>query len=124
MSKEETADRDDLEEPTVQPKDPLALVHIRSKNGGHWWQYFDVELPEYVRQTVSDEAPQRCETVPTPPVPDEVEWTEYEYYRCDGCYWACIEHQDSAAYEANQCWYCLRGGEIPDGRKNVKTLYE
>lgn len=89
--------------------------------GAHWWLDHDVEAPDwYVERfgasTVTDEAPQRCTNVPTPEVPDEVPWTEYTWYRCDGCGWSCIEHEDSEAAQKDLCWCCVAGEELPDGR--------
>lgn len=102
---------------------PLARLHQESGGNGHWWSRFDAEPPDHTRETVTDDAPQRCTTVETPPVPDDVEWSEYGYYVCDGCMWPCINRLDSEAYEAGLCWFCVSDGELPDGRDITAKLF-
>jgi hypothetical protein len=91
------------------------------KLSGHWWEsHEDAEPPEwYVDQqgysTVTDEAPQRCDRVPTPEVPEQVPWPQYTWYTCDGCGWPCIEHEDSEAAQDSLCWCCIAGEDLPHG---------
>ena len=116
MSSKDTDDGDG----DGQQMHPLARLHHESTAGGRWWVRFGAEKPEYDHHTVDDTAPQRCETVWTPPVPDEIEWTEYERYTCESCQWTCINRRDSAACEESLCWYCLQDGDLPNTAKIVK----
>lgn len=103
-----------------------AQSHLDAKAGGHWWDVQGAEPPEWYTEqlhsgTVVEDAPQRCESVPTPDVPDPVPWEQYQYYSCDGCGWPCLEHEESEASAAGTCWYCYWDGSLPDGRTLVKT---
>lgn len=105
---------------------PEAKAHQTARKGGHWWDVQDGQPPEWYLQsfhaeTVVDSAPQRCEAVPTPDVPEQVPWSEYCWFTCAGCGWPCIEHQDSDAALEERCWHCLHDPSLPDGRDLVKT---
>lgn len=92
-------------------KHPLAETHLSASNGGHWWNQYGADSPDWYRDSlptiklVSDGDALRSEVAPDPP--DTVEWDQYVAYNCVICRDNCINRRDSEAGEKRQCWSCV-----------------
>ena len=96
--------------PSPEEKHDVALVHLEANLGGHWWQNFDAEPPDYYTELqsghkqVTDGNALLAEVAPDPP--DTVQWDEYVAYNCVICRDACINRRDSVPAENKECWQC------------------
>jgi hypothetical protein len=93
-----------------QQKHPLAEVHLKASDRGHWWNRHGADAPDWYeakRPTVKSATSGNALTSQVAPdVPDTVEWDEYVSYNCVICRDPCLNRRDSEAGEKQQCWKC------------------
>ncbi|WP_436934513.1 hypothetical protein [Halovenus marina] len=118
---------DDAEgHPQKGAKHDLALVHLESSNGGHWWNYFEnAEPPTYYHEldyNSRDDIPDEHLTH----VPNDVEWSKYVHYNCRNprCNDPCLNRADGPYAQTKLCRSCYPEADLDDLRPLSKHLPE
>lgn len=98
---------------------PLAVIHLLACRGGHWWDYYDMPVPEHyrvgpdgrkhpeIKSTSELDALDTADFAPDPPAPEEpLQRGSYVSYDCRYCGEKCLNRRTSKAGETRQCWLC------------------
>jgi hypothetical protein len=118
-SEPETGDRQESTE-YQDPRHPGAVAFDQTNVGGHWWDYFDHEAPEWYEEHGFDYEPQATlqslSEKHRPDVPEEVHWSKYVHYICsDGdCRDRCINPRESRYAMFSLCRHCYQETDLTD----------